>query len=141
MAHRSCSRKRGRSSAPAGRASVPAGPRGAGCIGAGRRRAARTGTTRKSADAKCPGCERRPNSLEPGGTRSGRPNPRETRHCPSRQTPHRAVGPTAWLAGCRRLHHRYEHEPEHFLAFTSIACTFVCHRRPRTNPCVVEAAP
>ncbi|AYL38715.1 hypothetical protein CNQ36_26920 [Streptomyces fungicidicus] len=27
----------------------------------------------------------------------------------------------AWLAGCRRLHRRYERKAEHFLAFTSIA--------------------
>ncbi|WP_256096691.1 hypothetical protein [Streptomyces agglomeratus] len=25
----------------------------------------------------------------------------------------------AWLAGCRRLHRRYERKVEHFLAFTS----------------------
>lgn len=35
----------------------------------------------------------------------------------------------AWLAGCRRLHRRYEHTADHFLAFTSIACTLVCYRR------------
>lgn len=35
----------------------------------------------------------------------------------------------AWLAGCRRLHRRYEHKAEHFLAFTSIACTLICYRR------------
>ncbi|SFH01842.1 hypothetical protein SAMN02787118_13827 [Streptomyces mirabilis] len=37
--------------------------------------------------------------------------------------------PTAWLAGCRRLHRRYERKAEHFLAFTSIACTLICYRR------------
>lgn len=26
----------------------------------------------------------------------------------------------SWLAGCRRLHRRYERKPEHFLAFTAI---------------------
>ncbi len=26
----------------------------------------------------------------------------------------------SWLSGCRRLHHRYERKPEHFLAFTAI---------------------
>jgi len=26
-----------------------------------------------------------------------------------------------WLAGCRRLHRRYERKAEHFLAFVSIA--------------------
>uniref|UniRef100_UPI001F16B38E IS5 family transposase n=1 Tax=Streptomyces sp. NRRL B-1347 TaxID=1476877 RepID=UPI001F16B38E len=31
----------------------------------------------------------------------------------------------SWLAGCRRLHRRYEHKADHFLAFTSIACTLI----------------
>ncbi len=35
----------------------------------------------------------------------------------------------AWLAGCRRLHRRYERKADHFLAFTSIACTLTCYRR------------
>jgi transposase len=35
----------------------------------------------------------------------------------------------AWLGGCRRLHRRYERKADHFLAFTSIACTLICHRR------------
>ncbi|MBB6439449.1 transposase [Streptomyces candidus] len=35
----------------------------------------------------------------------------------------------AWLGGCRRLHRRYERKPDHFLAFTSIACTLICYRR------------
>lgn len=35
----------------------------------------------------------------------------------------------AWLAGCRRLHRRYERSADHFLAFTSIACTLICYRR------------
>jgi transposase len=35
----------------------------------------------------------------------------------------------AWLAGCRRLHRRYERKAEHFLAFTSIACTLICYRK------------
>ncbi|WP_330280734.1 IS5 family transposase [Streptomyces sp. NBC_00056] len=35
----------------------------------------------------------------------------------------------AWLAGCRRLHRRYERKPEHFLAFVAIAATLICHRR------------
>ncbi|MET7666407.1 transposase, partial [Streptomyces sp. NPDC005463] len=35
----------------------------------------------------------------------------------------------AWLAGCRRLHRRYERQAIHFLAFTSIACTLICYRR------------
>ncbi|WP_246656931.1 IS5 family transposase [Streptomyces rhizosphaericus] len=33
------------------------------------------------------------------------------------------------LAGCRRLHRRYERKAVHFLAFTSIACTLICYRR------------
>jgi transposase len=35
----------------------------------------------------------------------------------------------SWLAGCRRLHLRYEPKAEHFLAFTSIACTLIRYRR------------
>jgi transposase len=35
----------------------------------------------------------------------------------------------AWLAGCRRLHRRYERKAEHFLAFASIACTVIYYRR------------
>ncbi|WP_412079197.1 transposase [Streptomyces xanthophaeus] len=35
----------------------------------------------------------------------------------------------SWLAGCRRLHRRYERKAEHFLAFTGLACTFICLRR------------
>ncbi|MEU0487589.1 IS5 family transposase [Nocardiopsis sp. NPDC006139] len=35
----------------------------------------------------------------------------------------------AWLAGCRRLHRRYERKADHFLAFASIACTLICYRR------------
>ncbi|CAL9668353.1 IS5 family transposase IS1647 [Streptomyces sp. enrichment culture] len=35
----------------------------------------------------------------------------------------------AWLVGCRRLHRRYERKAEHFLAFTSTACTLICCRR------------
>ncbi|MFF8939162.1 transposase [Streptomyces paradoxus] len=35
----------------------------------------------------------------------------------------------AWLAGCRRLHRRYERKASQFLAFTSIACTLICYRR------------
>ncbi|MFF9572953.1 hypothetical protein ACF1E8_37205, partial [Streptomyces sp. NPDC014685] len=46
-----------------------------------------------------------------------------------RQAPHRAADPTSWLAGCRRLHRRYERKADHFLAFTSIACTLICYRR------------
>jgi transposase len=35
----------------------------------------------------------------------------------------------SWLAGCRRLHRRYARKAEHFLAFTSIACTLIYYRR------------
>ncbi len=35
----------------------------------------------------------------------------------------------SWLAGCRRLHRRYERKADHFLAFTRIACTLICYRR------------
>ncbi|MET4656636.1 transposase [Streptomyces sp. PvP037] len=35
----------------------------------------------------------------------------------------------SWLAGCRRLHRRYERKADHFLALTSIACTLICYRR------------
>ena len=38
----------------------------------------------------------------------------------------------AWLNGCRRLHRRYERNPDHFLAFlafAAIACTLICYRR------------
>ncbi|MEU0039939.1 IS5 family transposase [Streptomyces sp. NPDC006333] len=35
----------------------------------------------------------------------------------------------SWLAGYRRLHRRYERKADHFLAFTSIACTLICYRR------------
>jgi transposase len=47
----------------------------------------------------------------------------------------------AWLAGCRRLHRRYERKAEHFLAFTSIACTLICYRRLQTARCAAKAAP
>ncbi len=35
----------------------------------------------------------------------------------------------AWLAGCRRLHRRYERKAEHFLAFAGIAAALICFRR------------
>lgn len=35
----------------------------------------------------------------------------------------------SWLAGCRRLHRRYERKSDHFLAFVGIAATLICHRR------------
>ncbi|WP_345702197.1 transposase, partial [Streptomyces avermitilis] len=35
----------------------------------------------------------------------------------------------SWLAGCRRLHRRYERKAEHFLAFADIAAALICHRR------------
>ncbi|MFJ7414695.1 IS5 family transposase [Streptomyces sp. NPDC098077] len=35
----------------------------------------------------------------------------------------------SWLAGCRRLHRRYERKSDHFLAFVGIAAALICHRR------------
>ncbi|PPA44152.1 IS5 family transposase [Streptomyces griseus] len=35
----------------------------------------------------------------------------------------------SWLAGCRRLHRRYERKADHFLAFAGIAATLICYRR------------
>lgn len=35
----------------------------------------------------------------------------------------------SWLAGCRRLHRRYERKPEHFLAFAGIAAALIGYRR------------
>ncbi|MFE7234705.1 IS5 family transposase [Streptomyces sp. NPDC001231] len=45
------------------------------------------------------------------------------RHC---WTVERTV---AWLAGCRRLHRRYERKAEHFLAFAGIAADLIRYRR------------
>jgi transposase len=41
----------------------------------------------------------------------------------------------AWLVGCRRLHRCYERKADHFLAFTSIACTLICYRRLDSHVC------
>lgn len=38
----------------------------------------------------------------------------------------------AWLAGCRRLHRRYEQKAAHFLAFAGIAAALICYRRLAT---------
>ncbi len=35
----------------------------------------------------------------------------------------------SWLAGCRRLHRRYERKAEHFLAFVGIAALLIGYRR------------
>ncbi|MER5765063.1 transposase [Streptomyces sp. NPDC002082] len=35
----------------------------------------------------------------------------------------------SWLAGCRRLHGRYERKAEHFLGFLGIAANLIYHRR------------
>ncbi|MFF5443231.1 IS5 family transposase [Streptomyces achromogenes] len=52
------------------------------------------------------------------------------------ESPHRlgryrwvAARTVSWLSGCGCLHRRYEHKPEHFLAFTAIAASLICHRR------------
>ncbi|MFF3128498.1 transposase [Streptomyces sp. NPDC057908] len=34
-----------------------------------------------------------------------------------------------WLAGCCRLHRRYERKAAHFLAFGVIAAALICYRR------------
>jgi hypothetical protein len=39
----------------------------------------------------------------------------------------------AWLAGCRRLHRRYERKAARFLAFAGIAAAFICYRSPGGN--------
>lgn len=40
------------------------------------------------------------------------------------------VEPTvSWLAGCRRLHRRYERKPEHFLAIVGITAALIRHHR------------
>ena len=36
----------------------------------------------------------------------------------------------SWLAGCRRLHRRYERKAEHFLAFGGMAAALIGYRRP-----------
>ncbi|MER5400896.1 IS5 family transposase [Streptomyces sp. NPDC002599] len=58
--------------------------------------------------------------LAPKGVESSRPLGRH------RWVVERTV---SWLSGCRRLHRRHERKPEHFLAFTAIAATLICHRR------------
>ncbi|ROQ89001.1 DDE family transposase [Streptomyces sp. 2132.2] len=44
--------------------------------------------------------------------------------------PHRWVveRTVSWLAGCRRLHRRYEHEAEHLFVFVGVATALICHR-------------
>lgn len=39
----------------------------------------------------------------------------------------------SWLAGCRRLHRRYERKAEHFLAFVGIAAALINYRRLTTQ--------
>jgi transposase len=39
----------------------------------------------------------------------------------------------SWLAGCRRLHRRYERKAEHFLAFAGIAAALIGYRRLSTS--------
>ncbi|KPI07736.1 hypothetical protein OV450_3546, partial [Actinobacteria bacterium OV450] len=38
----------------------------------------------------------------------------------------------SWLAGCLRLHRRYERKAEHFLAFVGLAAALICPRRLTT---------
>ncbi len=35
----------------------------------------------------------------------------------------------SWLAGCRRLHRRYERKADHFLTFAGIAAALIRYRR------------
>lgn len=42
----------------------------------------------------------------------------------------------SWLAGCRRLHRRYERKAEHFLAFVGIAAILIGYRRLTNQPSV-----
>jgi hypothetical protein len=39
----------------------------------------------------------------------------------------------SWLAGCRRLHRRYERKAEHFLAFVGIAAALISYLRPKVT--------
>lgn len=45
-----------------------------------------------------------------------------------------ACSPTSsapsWLAGCRRLHRRYERNTDHFLAIAGTTAALICHHRP-----------
>ncbi len=62
------------------------------------------------------------------------------RHHPPKRPPRRRIlhtarptrwtieRPMSWLAGCRRLHRRYERKADRFLTFTGIACTLICYR-------------
>lgn len=38
----------------------------------------------------------------------------------------------SWLAGCRRLHRRYERKTENFLAFVGMVATLIGYRRLNT---------
>ncbi|WP_436800877.1 transposase [Streptomyces avermitilis] len=40
----------------------------------------------------------------------------------------------SWLAGCRRLHRRYERKAEHFPALVGIAAALICHRCLNRRP-------
>lgn len=35
----------------------------------------------------------------------------------------------SWLAGCRRLHRRYERRADHFTSFVALAAALICYRR------------
>ena len=55
--------------------------------------------------------------------KGGEPSQRLGRH---RWVVERTV---SWLAGCRRLHRRYERKEEHFLAFVGVAAALIGYRR------------
>lgn len=35
----------------------------------------------------------------------------------------------SWLTGYRRLNHRYEHDPNNYLALLGLAATICCYKR------------
>lgn len=45
----------------------------------------------------------------------------------------------AWLIGCGRLHRRYQHKPDHFLALTEIAAALICYRSNRSAGLLMRA--
>ncbi|MFE9356294.1 hypothetical protein ACFYPB_19350 [Streptomyces olivaceoviridis] len=49
--------------------------------------------------------------------------------CSGRPGPLARKGTVSWLAGCRRLHRRYQRKAEHFLAFVGLAALVIGYRR------------